>query len=314
MRRRIPSLSALQAFEAAGRLLSFSRAADELFVTQGAVSRQIRALEEELGTKLFERLARSVELTEAGRLYLREVQFVLDHIERATVKLGDRRNHTVLTINTLPSVASFWIMPRLAHFSQRHPEIGTHITTSLRPVDLHSGEADIAIRVGPLPGKQYDALRPRIDLDMVTNWRGVHASPLFADVLVPVLSPSLLERKGPIVRPEQVLDHPLIHTSTRRHAWPDWLRAHHLPVPQEDRPIEYGHFFMSLEAARNGQGIAIVPSVLLSASEKAGLVAPIPAGPPSAGEYYLLMLSERAREAPIAAFRNWIEEQAQIPS
>lgn len=312
MRRRIPSFSALQAFEAAGRLLSFSRAADELFVTQGAISRQIRALEDELGTKLFERLPRAVELTNAGQLYLREVQFVLNHIERATIKFRARRDQTVLTISTLPSVASFWIMPRLAHFSQQYPEIGTHITTSLRPVDLHSGEADLAIRVGPLPGKRYSELQPRIDLEMVTNWRGVQAIPLFPDVLVPVLAPAL-QQSRPVTRSEHVLEHPLIHTSTRRQAWPDWLRAHGLATPREDTPIEYGHFFMSLEAARDGQGIAIVPSVLLTAAEKAGLVAPIPPGPPSAGEYHLLMLGERAHEPPIAAFREWLVEQADIP-
>lgn len=314
MRRLIPSLSALQAFDAAGRLCSFTHAADELFVTQGAISRQIRTLEDELGVKLFTRLARRVELTELGRIYLREVQFVLDHIERATVKLRAQRKHTLLTISALPSVASFWIMRRLANFSQRYPNVETRMITSIRPVDLHSSEADVAIRVGPLPGKHYDSRQPRIDLEMVTNWRGVRATQLFPDILVPVYSTKLLKGAEPITRPEQLLDYPLVHTSSRRQAWPDWLRAYGLSQPDEDEPIEYGHFFMSLEAAREGQGVTIVPNILLMDVDRSELVSPFEPGLASAGEYYLLVLDDRADEEHIAAFREWLTEQVGVVS
>ena len=314
MRRSIPSLSALQSFEAAGRLQSFTHAADELFVTQGAISRQIRTLEDELGVKLFSRLTRKVELTEAGRLYLGEVQFALDHIERATSTFRAQRKSTILTISVLPSVGSFWIMRRLANFSQRHPEVETRMITSISPVDLHSGEVDVAIRVGRLPGKHYDRSQPRINLEMVTNWRGVRATQLCPDILVPLYSPKLLKGAEPIVRPEQLLDYPLVHTSSRRQAWPDWLLANGLSQRYEEAPIEYGHFFMALEAAREGQGLAIVPSILLVDADLSGLVRPFELGLASAGEYYLLALDDRSDESHIAAFCQWVTEQMDSPA
>ncbi len=311
MRRTIPSLSALQAFEAAGRLKSFSLAAAELFVTQGAISRQIRTLEEDLGQKLFERLARSVELTQAGSLYLREIRFALDHMDRATVKFRARQTHSILTLSVLPSVASFWLMPKLAAFSKHHPDIEIRIITSIRPVDLLMGEADIAIRVGALPGKSYEPWQPRIDLDMVSNWRGIHADLLFPDILIPVYSRGLSKDGGVIQSVDDILRFRLIHTSSRAHAWPDWLRAVGAEGPSDLEPIEYGHFFMSLDAAREAEGIAIVPSILLATQQDLMTVKDCPRIP-SAGEYYLLVREDRMSETHISAFCTWIKAQAQL--
>ncbi len=311
MRRVLPSMIALSAFEAAGRLGSFSAAAEELFVTQGAISRQIRGLEEYLGTKLFIRLTRRVELTPAGEMYLREIQQALDHVERATVNFKTRESrHSILTISVLPSVASFWLMSRLDSFTQQNPSIETRILTSIRAVDLQSNEADVAIRVGALPGKIYDARQPRIDLDMVSNWRGVNAEPLFDDVLVPVVSPQLLSSSGPVNEPADLLRLPLIHTASRAHAWRDWLGIYGLHESPGKERIEYGHFFMAIEAARKGQGVALVPSILLSRFSPEELLMPLRSDTPSAGSYYLLMLADRAREPQCAAFCSWIKEQA----
>ncbi|GAA4334746.1 LysR substrate-binding domain-containing protein [Pigmentiphaga soli] len=310
MRRALPSMAALSAFEAAGRLGSFSAAAEELHVTQGAISRQIRGLEEYLGTRLFLRLTRQVELTAAGEAYLREVQYALDYVERATAGFRTRQSqHVVLTISALPSIASFWLMSRLVGFSQRYPHIDTRVLTSIRAVDLQSNEADVAIRVGPLPGKSYEARLPRIDLEMVTNWRGVHAEPLFDDVLVPVLSPGLPEPGHEIREPRDLLRYPLIHTASRARAWPDWLALYGLQEPERGERAEYGHFFMAIEAARKGQGVALIPGVLLSGIG-GGLVAPIRCTTPSAGSYYLLMRSDRVQDPQCAAFCDWIQEQA----
>jgi len=309
MRRHIPSMSALLAFEAAGRLCSFTLAADELAVSQGAVSRQIRVLEGELGVKLFSRMTRKVELTNAGRQYFCEVQYVLEHVERATAQFRAQRKHTLLTINSLPSVASFRIMHRLANFCQRYPGVETRIVSSIRPVDLHSGEADVAIRVGALPGAQYDVQQPRIDLEMVANWRGVRATWLYPDILIPVYSSKLVHDPASIERPADLLKYPLIHTSSRRHAWSDWLRSNDLEPPREPEPIEYGHFFISLEAAREGQGVAIVPNFLLTDVSRTDLISPFEQGLASAGEYYLLSLEDRADEDHIVAFREWLTEQ-----
>lgn len=311
MRRALPSMIALSAFEAAGRLASFSAASLELNVTQGAISRQIRGLEEYLGMELFVRLTRRVELTPAGQMYLKEIQFALDHVERATIKLSTQQSkRSMLTISVLPSVASFWLMPRLMSFTQQYPHIETRVLTSIRAVDLQSNEADVAIRVGPLPGKSYEPRQPQIDLDMVTNWRGVHAEPLFDDVLIPVLSPKLLDSAHPVSTPKDLLHYPLIHTASRSCAWPNWLEIYGLDSPVDEKKIEYGHFFMSIEAARKAQGVALVPSILLSDANPAELFTPFQSTTPSAGAYYLLMLSDRAQEPQCAAFCSWIQEQA----
>jgi LysR family glycine cleavage system transcriptional activator len=309
MRHSLPSLTALRVFDVAGRLLSFSRAAQELSVTQSAVSRQIRTLEEALGVELFLRMTRKVDLTEAGRTYLCEIQGALDDIERATHRLIAQRKRRVLTIDVLPSVASFWLMPRLADFTRQHPDIQTRIITSIGPVDFASGSLDVAIRVGSLPGRRYEARQPRIDLEMVTDWRGVVADYLFQDVLVPVISPALL--RGRIVsRPEDLLDFPLIHTTSRAHAWPDWFRAHGIHNLAAASSIGYGHFFMSLEAAREGHGIAIVPDVLVEDAAPDELVTLFQPDTPSAGDYYLLTTSRNHEDREVALFRHWLQDQA----
>ncbi|KAF1042065.1 LysR family transcriptional regulator [Xylophilus sp.] len=186
MSKLLPSLIALRSFEAAGRLQSFFHAAAELNVMQGAVSRQIRVLEDELGVKLFNRLVRRVELTDDARAYLREVEAAFRQIEAATSWLRSHQQHHVLNISVLPSVGACWLMPRLASFSQRYPRIQTRIQSSIEPAELHGHAVDVAIRVGPRPGQSYDKQRPAISLVMTHDWRGVLAEELAPDVLVPV--------------------------------------------------------------------------------------------------------------------------------
>ncbi len=309
MSRTLPSLTALRVFEVAGRLESFSSAAIELNITQGAVSRQIRALEDELQIRLFTRLTRRVQLTEAGEKYLSEVQAALNQIEQATSRVRSRQKRAVLTISVLPSVGSFWLMPRLAHFSQRHPDIETRIISSIDPVNLHGREADVAIRVGALPGRRYEQPMPRVDLTMVLDWRGVLAEPLAPDVLVPVYSPRLAGSEHALCDPKVIRNLPLVHTTSRTNAWPDWIRAHGLPPLTSSRRMEYGHFFMSLEAAREGEGVAIVPDLLLSGSAMQNLIAAHACKVKSAAEYYLLTLNERSNERSIQAFREWVQEE-----
>lgn len=307
----LPSLTALRVFEVAGRHQSFSNAAVELNVTQGAVSRQVRALEDELRVKLFIRLARRVVLTDAGRRYLTEVQGALAQIEHSTAALRAGSARKKLLISVLPSVGSYWLMPRLARFTERHPEIETRIISSIGPVDLHSREADVAIRVGALPGKQYQRSAARIDLTMVPDWRGVLADPLAPDILVPVLK-AADKPVSAFKQARDVLDLPLIHTSSRPHAWPDWLSAFELAARPNSRNYEYGHFFMSIEAAREGRGIALVPDILLTDTTLRDIVPLTRFKVPSAGEYYLLSLAERCKEREIRLFREWMQEQAAI--
>lgn len=168
--RHLPPLTALRALEAAARHNSFTLAAEELGVTQGAVSRQIRSLEAFLARPLFRRFTRRLELSEDGRSYQAVAAAALDEIESATLRLkggGSRRR--VLTISVLPTISSFWLMPRLAAFAQQVPDVELRIVNSIKPVDLQGGTPDAAIRVGPLPGETFAAGQPRIEMQMVAD-------------------------------------------------------------------------------------------------------------------------------------------------
>jgi LysR family glycine cleavage system transcriptional activator len=314
MSRRMPSLTALRVFEVAGRLQSFSNAAVELNITQGAVSRQIRALEDDLDVKLFTRLTRRVQLTDVGLKYLVDIQASFRQIEQSTMRVRARDTRTILTISVLPSVGSFWLMPRLARFAQRYPDVETRVISSIGPADLHTRDADVAIRVGALPGRRYDPMMPRVDLSMAVDWRGLLAEELAPDVLVPVYSPALNPEGGRPQDAKAIRQLPLIHTSSRSNAWPDWMRAQGLPELDAARGNEYGHFFMSLEAARQGQGVAIIPDILLASAASRDLIALTAFKVRSAGEYYLLSLNERSQERSILLFREWVQEQMHYAS
>jgi LysR family glycine cleavage system transcriptional activator len=309
--RTLPPLNALRAFDAAGRHLSFSKAALELHVTQGAISRQIRELEKRLGARLFVRLARRVELTDVGRRYLNEVQAALDQVERATREIRTRRGRRVLTISVLPTIASYWLMERLARFSLAHAGIEVRILTSIQPVDLPGGEADLAIRVGALPGQRFDDKHPRIDLSMVDDWRGVRADFLFPDILVPLCAPSLTNGRRKLRHPRDLEHYPPIHTATREQAWPDWFAAQGLVAPFASDGNYYGHFFMGIQAAREGQGVAIAPHIFFGGREAEGLLFPFRLRMPSAGDYHLLVLDSRRKEREIALFSTWVLAEAQ---
>lgn len=309
MTRLLPSLVALRVFEVAGRLQSFSKAADELNVTQGAVSRQIRAIEDELGMKLFTRLTRRVELTEEAQKYLVEIQAAFRKMEEATALICSHKERYVLHINVLPSVGSYWLMPRLATFTQRHPNIETRIHSSIEPADLHSHATEVAIRVGPKPGTSYDPRLPKIDLTMTTDWREVLAEELTPDVLVPIYSPDILKSTTRLDAPEVFHNLPLIHTASRADAWAGWMKIYGLSELPATPRIEYGHFFMSLQAARQGLGVALIPDLVLANTDTKNLQIARPYEVRSAGEYYILSLKSRANEYPVLAFREWAKSQ-----
>lgn len=309
-KRRLPPLNALKGFEAAARHLSFTRAAEELHLTQGAISRQVKELEVELGQDLFVRHTRRIELTAEGEQFYRVVEGVFDELERAALRLTRRRSDPAITISALPTIATVWLMPRLHLLVARHPEIEARIVSSIEAADLLAHDADIAIRVGRLPGRRYERNQPRIELPMVTRWDGVHADELFADRLVPVCAPTLLT--GDVREAADLLAYPLIHTTTRRYAWPDWLRANGARYEGESDPhLQFGHFFMALDAARQGRGIALVPDILLAQDEGArGLCLPYSSEIASAGEYYLLIHESRLEDPRVQIFRSWILDEA----
>jgi len=310
MARPIPSLTALHVFSVAGKHQSFSSAAAELYVTQGAVSRQIRLLEDELGVQLFTRLSRRVELTTAGQRFWLEVQQIFSALEEATSNIRTQEFKTTLKLRVMPSVGTFWLMPRLADFTQLHPDIEIRVISSIDAVDLHAREIDIAIHVGALPGRSYDARLPRIELIMTSDWRGILSEELFPDVLVPVYSPLLCAEQA-IQDAQDILNFPLIHTSSRPNAWPDWVHYMGLSEPSVPRQLEYGHFFMSLAAAQQGRGVALIPSVLVAGALRPDMIVAERLKVKSAGEYYVLTLHDRSEERAIKLFREWIQNQAQ---
>lgn len=311
-KRRLPPLGSLRGFEAAARHLSFRDAADELQLTQGAISRQIKTLELNLGVPLFVRKTRQVHLTKAGERLFHAVREALDIVEHAIVQMTERPRRKTVVLSALPTLTSTWIMPRLHEFTERHRDIDVRIVASLDPADLSDDHIDIAIRAGQLPGSQAQAqTRPRIEHTMVESWIGVRADELFPDVLVPVCASSLIGRQR-IAHPKDLLRYPLIHTSTRRFAWIDWLKGYGISkLPRPGRNLEFGHFFMSIEAALRGQGIAIIPRVILSLyKDAARLRRPIEATLPSAGSYYLLVQEARLSISEVATLHRWLLSEA----
>lgn len=311
-KRRLPPLGNLRGFESAARQLSFRDAAAELQLTQGAISRQIKTLELDLGTTLFVRETRQVHLTKAGERLFPAVREALDIIERAVAQIKEKPRRRTLVLSALPTLTSMWIMPRLNEFIERHRHIDVRIVASLDPADLSENHIDIAIRVGQLPGtSRSEQIRPRIEHTMVTNWARVRADELFPDVLVPVCAPALIEGHR-IKQAKDLLRYPLIHTSTRRFAWMDWLSGHGITkLPNTRRNLEFGHFFMSIEAALRGQGIAIIPRVILSLYKDASrLCSPIEAVQPSAGSYYLLVREATLAIPEATMLHRWLLSEA----
>ena len=315
MSRRLPSLNAARAFEVAARHLSFSHAANELGVTQGAVSRQVKALEEFLGIKLFHRLTRALELTEAGQEYHLSMRDAFDRIEQATQRITTRGDRQVLTVGVLPTFAMHWLIPRLGAFMEANPAVEVRFVTSIIPVNFAREDIDVAIRVGSIEPTASDGApdgtAPRIDLKMVEDWSGVRADLVAPDVLVPVCSPGRRDGSPPLNELEHLRRHTLLHTSTRPHAWPDWLGAVGMSgLEHEDEPA-FGHFFMTLQAATQGLGVAIVPELLVQKDLEAGaLVKPFDVAVESAGAYYLLCRQHQWDTPKVRAFREWLLSEA----
>lgn len=305
MHRRLPPLVALRAFEAAARCLSFSKAAEELNVTQSAVSRQIRLLEDHLSKTLFRRLTRRVELTPFGETYFASTSRGLDEIERATTQaLGVR---TFLSVSILPTTATLWLSNHLTTFMREHPNIRIRVSTSMDPVDFRHQGFDAAIRVGKLPGKKYGRHQSQIDYTMVVDWKGVVAVHLWDDLITPVCSKKLLASGPSLNTPADLRHYRLIHNSLRADCWPVWLRAQGAVSVRGKEEVEFSHSFMAVQAVREHVGIAAVPTIEINNLEwKDELVFPFKQRVRSAGEYYLLCSEERAQQSDIRVFAKWL--------
>ena len=306
MKRSLPPLIALRAFEATARHMSFTLAADELCLTQSAVSRHVKNLEEHYRLKLFERLTRAIELTEEGATLYAGISKAFDQIEEVSLEIAKVKPTRSLALNILPTLASTWLMPKLVRFTQSHQNIEVRLVTSIEPVAFDRDKVDVAVRVGRLPAQRSKEDAPRIDLVMTHDWKGLNALKLFPDVLVPVCRPGLLKSAAPLA-PSALQSYPLIHTDSRSHAWEDWFRAVKVPYRPATRVLHFGHFFMSVRAAIEGKGIALVPQILVEDELGDGrLMVPVTERVASDGDYYLLFKKERAKDKAIAAFRTWL--------
>jgi len=293
MRRKIPSTAALVSFEAAARHESFTKAAQELSLTQGAICRQIASLEDFLSVELFRRSRRGVKLTEAGLSYSRRVATQLDAVERDTLSVMGHTGANVIELAVVPTFGTQWLLPRLKDFQQQHPEVTVNLTNRTRPFLFADTEFDAAIYFG-------DA-----------DWSGTESHKLMGENPMPVCSPALLDgRKG--LTPEEIAELPLLQQTTRPYAWRQWFNAQNLNIARDLTGPRYELFSMLAQAAMHDMGIALIPPFLIQRelAEKRLVVANRNALS-SIKAYYLMIPERKVESASLRAFRDWLVKQAE---
>ena len=297
MYRALPPLRALRAFEAAARHLSFAQAARELGVTPGAISHQIKTLEDWLGAPLFRRLPRALRLTEAGAAALPFLSDGFDQLADGVARMQSRRGDTLLTVSVSPGFGSLWLVPRLDRFRRQHPEIEVRIDGTDRLVDIPRGEADIAIRYGP------------------GGYRNVQSHRLFAMRATPVCSPDLLSR-GPALRtPEDLANHTLLHVEWKEAegSWRTWLLAAGARAVDPFRGPRFTKEDMAIRAALDGEGVALIGD-RMAADHLAARRLTRPFDDTLSTQlsfaYYLLIAPDRGDVPKITRFVDWLLREA----
>jgi LysR family glycine cleavage system transcriptional activator len=297
-RRRLPPLNALRAFEAAARHLNFSRAADELSVTPGAVSQQIQNLEDYVGAALFKRTPRGLLLTDAAQTALPALREAFDRLAEAASLLTAAVDGRRLTLTTPPSFAAKWLVPRLGAFEQAHPQVDVWLSAGMELIDLAAGEVDVAIRYG------------------AGRYPGLEVRRLIAESVIPVVSPELA-REQPLETPEDLKNHVLLHDGSPDlddscPDWPMWLAARGLRGVDGNRGPRFNQSSLVIEAAVNGRGVALAKRTLAQADLESGrLVAPLQIATAVDFAYYLVHPKAKGRLPQVKAFIGWIEAEAQ---
>ena len=297
-RRRLPPLNALRAFEAAARHLNFSRAADELSVTPGAVSQQIQNLEDYVGAALFKRTPKGLLLTDAAQTALPALREAFDRLAEAASLLTAAVDGRRLTLTAPPSFAAKWLVPRLGAFEQAHPQVDVWLSAAIELVDLQAGEVDIAIRYG------------------AGRYPGLEVKRLFSETVIPVASPAHLAAK-PLDTPADLANHILLHDGSPDlddscPDWSMWLAARGLKTIDGMRGPRFNQSSLVIEAAVNGRGVALAKRTLAQADLEAGrLVAPLQIATAVDFAYYLVHPKAKGRLPQVKAFVSWIEAQAE---
>jgi LysR family transcriptional regulator, glycine cleavage system transcriptional activator len=292
MPRQLPPLNALKAFEAAARSESFTRAAEELCVTQGAVSHQVKSLEATLGIKLFSRERQRLILTDAGREYLTVVRDAFDRIAAGTERVVQRQNAGVLTVSTSPDFAAKWLVYRLGRFAEAYPGIDLRVSATMHHIDFAREDVDVAVRHGD------------------GNWGGLDAVRLCTEELFPVCSPKLMSGRNRITKPSDLLKFPLLHLDDWK-AWSKWFESAGVADVKLSRGLALNRASMLIDAAVDGQGVALARTTLAAWDLINGRLAkPFDLGLRLSNTYWIVCPKATSGMPKIATFRDWLLAEA----
>jgi LysR family glycine cleavage system transcriptional activator len=287
---QLPSLAALRSFESAARHLSFRAAADELSVTQSAISHQIAELERRLGVSLFRRHSRRIELTAAGQLYHPYLREAFDRIEQGTAQVMRTTAAGQLDVQVYVTVAVRWLIPRLHSFRSAHPEIVVRFSASHLDWEFDDAGGDVAIVCTEQPNRPH-----------------LHYTHLFDARLTPVCSPTIAHGGIGIRQPADLVNHALLQVYTAADEWAVWLQAARVPELHAQYAPRFDSYLLALEAAMEGQGVAIVPKFLAAGDLRSGrLVAPFALDVPQPRRWYLVCRRERRNDPKVQHFRDWL--------
>ena len=300
MTRRLPPLNPLRAFEAAARHLSFTLAADELNVTQSAISRQVKTLETYLQAQLFQRSSRALVLTEAGKRYLPSVHQALDIIDHATAQLfGENTRDRLFIKSSLRTFSMNWLLPRLSSLRAEHPDLEIDFGTAVSISEEHFCRESIDVALG----REY----PRVE--------GLRREEFMKEVLVAVCSPKLMSGDVPILESSDIRHHTLLHNGTRPECWAVWLHKASVVGVDTTSGLVFDSFYLTVRAAIAGMGIAILPLPIAEEPLKRGhLVMPFEVRVTSGDSYSLLYLEHRSVLPKVQAFRDWLFREAESVS
>ncbi|WNC67211.1 transcriptional regulator GcvA [Thalassotalea nanhaiensis] len=288
MSNRLPPLNALKAFEASARLLSFTKASAELFVTQAAISHQIKSLEAHLGLKLFMRKNRSLLLTEEGQSYFLDIKDIFVSLHDATQKLLAKSEKGTITVSIQPSLAIQWLVPRLTDFNKHHPDIDVRIKAADNDDDTLTSDVDVAFYYGRGP------------------WPNVVSDKILTEYLIPVCSPLMLTSERPIVNAADLEHHTLLHDSSRKD-WKRWFKSINTQTSNLNQGPIFSHSALVMQAAIHGQGVALVNNILAKPDIEAGrLIAPFSHVLVNQDAFYIVCRDEQLDTGRINQFRQWV--------
>lgn len=291
----LPPLNPLYTFAVAARTGGFTNAAQELGVSQAAVSRQVAVLEEALGIRLFERHGRRVRLSVPGRAYHRRIAPAFEEIERATRRLVAQKDPMRVRVQVYPTFAARWLLPRLPGFNILHPECDVRLQTAVAPADFINDDIDVAIQLGD------------------GAWPGCRSAPVVPDVIEPVCGPRLIERIGPLETARDLAAAPVLQTRYRRRDWADWLAFMNWPAPAVTPDQVFESSLLAYQAAIEGIGVAMGQVHLLADALAAGtLVRPFERPLTRPLGHYVVWPADRAPARGVRHFVDWLIAEAEI--